>query len=134
MNENIDWRSLPIKGCTPDCIVQGMEYTCMDRFRRHRYSTKYHRIRPSGPYIFALLGTDNQIVELTRDALFPLMQNSQIKVVNLKLSANGSILFDKEYSAEIERNANEFAEFRENVKEAEQMSNETNKSLSSEKK
>ena len=133
MNENIDWKSLPIKGCTSDCIVQGMEYTCMDRFRRHRYSTKYHRIRPSGPYIFALLGTDNQIVELTRDALFPLMQNSQIKVVNLKLSANGSILFDKEYNAEIERNANEFAEFRENVKEAEQMSNETNKSLSSEK-
>ena len=84
MNENIDWRSLPIKGCTPDCIVQGMEYTCMDRFRKHRYSTKYHRIRPSGPYIFALLGTDNQIVELTRDTLFPLMQNSQIKVVNLK--------------------------------------------------
>lgn len=133
MNENIDWRSLPIKGCTPDCIVQGMEYTCMDRFRKHRYSTKYHRIRPSGPYIFALLGTDNQIVELTRDTLFPLMQNSQIKVVNLKLSANGSILFDKEYNAEIERNANEFAEFREHVKEAEQMSNETNRNLLSEK-
>ena len=133
MNENIDWGSLPIKGCTSDCIVQGMEYTCMDRFRRHRYSTRYHRIRPSGPYIFALLGTDNQIVELTRDTLLFLMQNSQIKVVNLKLSANGSILFDKEYNAEIERKSEEFLGFREGIKEAEQMSNETNKNLLSEK-
>lgn len=110
--ENFNWQQYQIKGYGINYLVQDIEYICVRRYQKQKYSPIYHRIMNSGPFYFYLLGQDNQIVELIRDDLLKLMKNNKIKIKNLKLSSDDRILFIKEYENDLQRKENNLEKFK----------------------
>lgn len=118
--KNINWENCPVKGCGKEFLVPEMKYICVQRYRRHGYNIRYHRLSYMGPTYYFLLGTDKQIVKITRDTLVELIRNSQVWISNLTLSSDGYIYFNYEYVEELERRISNFNNFRIQVKNAQE--------------
>ena len=124
-NVTIDGVNYNIIGYDSACLRAGGVYKCIHRYRKSRYNTIYGRIQYKDTYYY-LLGEDGLVVVLGRYETIRVITNNLIRVTNIKVSSDGRIYLNDEYEKELKRRSDELSNFRTEVKQYDNTTDNTN--------